>query len=88
MPIDRVIAIYARENGQGMAFPMPSDGVRDAPLPTAPGVACGCAEGEEQSDRSPSPDDPPPAAPQPTAGPDRRRRPAGAQAHQVGAGAG
>ncbi len=23
VPIDRVIAIYARENGQGMAFPMP-----------------------------------------------------------------
>ena len=26
VPIDHVIAIYARENGQGMAFPMPSDG--------------------------------------------------------------
>ena len=25
MPIDHVIAIYARENGQGMAFPMPTD---------------------------------------------------------------
>ena len=25
VPIDHVIAIYARENGQGMAFPMPSD---------------------------------------------------------------
>ena len=26
VPVDHVIAIYARENGQGMAFPMPSDG--------------------------------------------------------------
>ena len=26
VPIDHVVAIYARENGQGMAFPMPSDG--------------------------------------------------------------
>jgi len=25
VPIDHVIAIYARENGQGMAFPMPSN---------------------------------------------------------------
>ena len=25
VPIDHVIAIYARENGQGMAFPMPPD---------------------------------------------------------------
>jgi len=29
VPIDHVIAIYARENGQGMAFPMPSDGSGD-----------------------------------------------------------
>jgi stringent starvation protein B len=26
VPIDHVIAIYARENGQGMAFPVPADG--------------------------------------------------------------
>jgi stringent starvation protein B len=25
VPIDHVVAIYARENGQGMAFPMPTD---------------------------------------------------------------
>ena len=25
VPIDHVVAIYARENGQGMAFPVPSD---------------------------------------------------------------
>ena len=26
VPVDRVIAIYARENGQGMAFPSPANG--------------------------------------------------------------
>ena len=26
VPIDHVVAIYARENGQGMAFPAPTDG--------------------------------------------------------------
>jgi stringent starvation protein B len=26
VPIDHVVAIYARENGQGMAFPMPTEG--------------------------------------------------------------
>ena len=32
VPIDHVVAIYARENGQGMAFPVPSaGGVSSAP---------------------------------------------------------
>jgi stringent starvation protein B len=37
VPIDHVIAIYARENGQGMAFPMPSEaaaGVKSSVLST------------------------------------------------------
>jgi stringent starvation protein B len=38
VPIDHVIAIYARENGQGMAFPMPGDG-RDAGVPKSPAPA-------------------------------------------------
>jgi stringent starvation protein B len=37
VPVDHVIAIYARENGQGMAFPVPSDAASAAP--TAPGDA-------------------------------------------------
>jgi stringent starvation protein B len=41
VPIDHVIAIYARENGQGMAFPMPSEGTAaeggEAGRPEAPG---------------------------------------------------
>ena len=40
VPIDHVIAIYARENGQGMAFPVPSEaapaGVQPAPAADAP----------------------------------------------------
>ena len=31
VPVDRVIAIYARENGQGMAFPMPVPTAAPAP---------------------------------------------------------
>ena len=39
VPIDHVIAIYARENGQGMAFPMPSDAAgSDAPALSTPAV--------------------------------------------------
>jgi len=30
VPVDHVIAIYARENGQGMAFPMPSESGAEA----------------------------------------------------------
>jgi len=38
VPVDHVIAIYARENGQGMAFPMPAEiGGAGAPVP-APAV--------------------------------------------------
>jgi stringent starvation protein B len=42
VPIDHVIAIYARENGQGMAFPVPTDApagtqpVAETVVPTAP----------------------------------------------------
>jgi stringent starvation protein B len=32
VPIDHVVAIYARENGQGMAFPVPSDTAVRAPV--------------------------------------------------------
>ncbi|HEV7577053.1 MAG TPA: ClpXP protease specificity-enhancing factor [Caldimonas sp.] len=43
VPIDHVIAIYARENGQGMAFPMPSDAAgsdaADAGKPESPGAS-------------------------------------------------
>ena len=40
VPVDHVIAIYARENGQGMAFPVPADSVApvgSGPTPRGPG---------------------------------------------------
>lgn len=56
VPVSRVIAIYARENGQGMAFPIPApaaapgpDGAKPSPLSSVPAVpATGLAgpEGE------------------------------------------
>ncbi len=51
VPIGRVMAIYARENGQGMAFPI------QAPAPAeASGLAAAPAEGSE-------PPEPPPVEP-------------------------
>jgi stringent starvation protein B len=32
VPVDHVVAIYARENGQGMAFPMPTGDGEAAPV--------------------------------------------------------
>lgn len=34
VPVDHVVAIYARENGQGMAFPAPEPLADGAPLPS------------------------------------------------------
>jgi stringent starvation protein B len=39
VPVSRVLAIYARENGQGMAFPMPVAGKADVPVSGKPSVA-------------------------------------------------
>jgi stringent starvation protein B len=36
VPVDHVVAIYARENGQGMAFPAPASSVPAAPQAVAP----------------------------------------------------
>jgi stringent starvation protein B len=35
VPVDHVIAIYARENGQGMAFPVPSEPATAGPVTLA-----------------------------------------------------
>lgn len=42
VPVDHVIAIYARENGQGMAFPVPTD----APAGTAPATEAAPSPGK------------------------------------------
>ncbi len=36
VPVNRVIAIYARENGQGMAFPVPPPGSGEAAVKPSP----------------------------------------------------
>jgi stringent starvation protein B len=38
VPVDHVVAIYARENGQGMAFPMPTASGEGQPVASAPGT--------------------------------------------------
>ena len=49
VPIDHVIAIYARENGQGMAFPMPAS----APAAAPPEPVSGGAPARPQAARGP-----------------------------------
>ena len=68
VPVDHVVAIYARENGQGMAFPMPTEGGArpggevDRPSPTVRGLRLASSEPEVADE--PGDDEPPePAAP-------------------------
>ncbi|MCU0929562.1 MAG: ClpXP protease specificity-enhancing factor [Burkholderiaceae bacterium] len=72
VPVDHVVAIYARENGQGMAFPVPT-ATAEPPVPAAApapspasapakpgarGLRLATVEGDETP--SPTPDDEPP----------------------------
>jgi stringent starvation protein B len=69
VPIDHVVAIYARENGQGMAFPVPTEGkAADAPAEAGPvrGLRLATTEPDTGSQSRPEPpphDDPPEPAP-------------------------
>lgn len=86
VPIDHVIAIYARENGQGMAFPAPpAKGQKPAPgvpagvvaldatgLARSPGLHAVPREGVAEA-VSPDPDDPRQPPPGPGPGPKLRR---------------
>ena len=58
VPIHRVMAIYARENGQGMAFP-----VSDGDAPAASLSAVNLVETEPLSDDEPTPPSTSPARP-------------------------
>ncbi|MCC6250643.1 MAG: ClpXP protease specificity-enhancing factor [Rubrivivax sp.] len=60
VPIDHVVAIYARENGQGMAFPMPSPGEAGAAAATPSAPASGTG-GAGKAGRAPSASGPAPA---------------------------
>ncbi|HJV61781.1 MAG TPA: ClpXP protease specificity-enhancing factor [Albitalea sp.] len=72
VPVDHVIAIYARENGQGMAFPVPSDatpGTPHAPEPSAtmagknPRLSLADAPSAENEGSTPRDGDTPPEPP-------------------------
>ena len=73
VPIDHVVAIYARENGQGMAFPVPNaQNVAAAPAPARAGLRlapqAGAVEPESPSTEKPAIDNPPPEPQPPAAG--------------------
>jgi stringent starvation protein B len=76
VPVDHVIAIYARENGQGMAFPVPGDaaaaqpGTADDSAPAgarAPRLALTEAPAGDGTPRDTGSEPPPPPEP-PTGG--------------------
>jgi stringent starvation protein B len=83
VPVGHVVAIYARENGQGMAFPMPSEpssttprvatpGSTDAaraPTPLRGGLRLASTEGEGDSEPAGPDDD----GPDPAGGPSANR---------------
>ncbi len=70
VPVDHVIAIYARENGQGMAFPVPSEGGGNADAPTETAAPRGPHLALTESGASEGGDGPgePPEPPEPHAG--------------------
>ncbi len=77
VPVDHVVAIYARENGQGMAFPVPTaaaTGEPPAPPAAAPraggrGLRLATVEGDEAP---PPPEDEPPEGSPPSRPPLKR----------------
>ncbi len=73
VPVDHVIAIYARENGQGMAFPVPTEpstlqSVEADAAPTVAPVPTGLRLASDPAVLPPEGDEPPPSAPPPAAG--------------------
>jgi stringent starvation protein B len=70
VPVDHVVAIYARENGQGMAFPVPTEaapGDAGAAAETSTrGLRLASTEGEPAAaPTTPAPDEEPPEPPAP-----------------------
>src|SRR5436190_8611579 len=49
VPVDHVIAIYARENGQGMAFPVPTDAGTGSGAAAVGGEAAAAAPGSAKA---------------------------------------
>ena len=80
VPIGRVIAIYARENGQGMAFPVPVTNAAGAEAAKSPGLVA-VPDRESRDGEGPkviplvstdSPQDDEPQPPRPSGGEGRR----------------
>ncbi len=77
VPVNRVIAIYARENGQGMAFPVPVPGaVPEEPSRPTPLSSVPAAPGESENKvvqlvtpEGAAPTPPPEEPPRPPSGP-------------------
>ena len=65
VPVDHVVAIYARENGQGMAFPVPTEGgakAEAAPEPAvvpARGLRLASTDAAPSVPTTPAPEEPP-----------------------------
>jgi stringent starvation protein B len=82
VPVDHVVAIYARENGQGMAFPVPTEG-GGAAKPTEPGLLAearaptplrgGLRLASSEPENTPPPEDEPPEPGGPGARPSLKR---------------
>ncbi len=79
VPVDHVVAIYARENGQGMAFPVPTEpsavgGVPASPEPARSGLRLARSAGDDDEvpvtapAAKPADEDAPPEPPAPTGG--------------------
>ena len=72
VPIDHVVAIYARENGQGMAFPLPTAGATQRPdalqpaRETAPAPPRGLRLATPEPEAQPEPTAPGDHPPEPT----------------------
>ena len=77
VPVDHVVAIYARENGQGMAFPVPTSAPAAEGSATAPadaerargvqsgrGLRLASVEPEGDEEPPPEPPEPQPSGPQ------------------------
>ena len=84
VPVGHVVAIYARENGQGMAFPMPTEGSAAAAAATAGpvplrGLRLASSEPEPQPQPQPEPNagSKPVAVAPPDEAPDPTQPPAG-----------
>jgi stringent starvation protein B len=60
VPVDHVLAIYARENGQGMAFPLSTKSAKAQSLDVegvnkAPGAALTAVDAAQEADSEPTP---------------------------------